>query len=118
LGPASFHLLVPNPAPHAELTDSERRQRHTEGEHVLALALPLIDKASGTQAEGSVSARHDPMDAIEETLRGGDFHEIMVSTLPRHVSKWLHADLPGRLSHLGLPVTMVVAEERAPADAA
>src|SRR5581483_3248998 len=36
-GPTRFHLLVPNPAEHAELTDEERQQRHVEGEHVLAL---------------------------------------------------------------------------------
>jgi uncharacterized membrane-anchored protein len=111
-GPARFHLLVPNPAPHAELTDHERAKAHEEGEHVLALALPLIDEAAGTHSEGSVSIRHDPMDAIEETLQDGDFHEVIVSTLPRSVSRWLHSDLPSRVAHLGLPVTTVVAAER------
>ena len=113
-GPAQFHLLVPNPAEHAELTEAERRQKHTEGEHVLALALPLIDQAAGTHADGAVSIRHDPMDAIEETLNEGDFHEIILSTLPRSVSRWLHVDLPSRVAHLGLPVKTVIAEERAP----
>ncbi len=112
--PARFHLLVPNPAQHAEVNDSERQQRHTEGEHVLALALPLIDEAAGGRVEGSVSVRHDPMDAIEETLLGGDFHEIILSTLPRGISRWLHVDLPRRVGHLGLPVTTVVAKERIP----
>jgi uncharacterized membrane-anchored protein len=111
-GPARFHLLVPNPAEHAELTDAERHQRHVEGEHVLALALPLIEDASGGAATGSVSFRHDPMDAIEEALRDGDFHEIIISTLPRSVSRWLHIDLPHRLGHTGLPVTTVTARER------
>jgi uncharacterized membrane-anchored protein len=111
-GPARFHLLVPNPAEHAELTESERHKRHTDGEHVLALALPLIDQVAGVPAEGSVSMRHDPMDAIEETLREGNFTEIILSTLPRSVSRWLHVDLPHRVSHLGLPVTTVTAEER------
>ena len=70
LGPARFHLLVPNPAEHAEITEAERQHAHTEGEHVLALALPLIDQAAGGEADGSVSIRHDPMDAIEEALDG------------------------------------------------
>jgi uncharacterized membrane-anchored protein len=118
LGPARFHLLVPNPAEHAELTEAERRQKHVEGEHVLALALPLIDEAAGGAASGSVSSRHDPMDAIEEALRSGDFHEIILSTLPRHVSRWLHVDLPHRVAHLGLPVTTVVARGRAASGAA
>jgi hypothetical protein len=49
------------------------------------------------------------MDAIEEALRGGDFDEIILSTLPRSVSRWLHMDLPRRVEHLGLPVTTVTA---------
>jgi hypothetical protein len=49
------------------------------------------------------------MDAVEDTLRGGDFHEVIVSTLPHGVSHWLHTDLPSRVAHLGLPVTTVVA---------
>jgi uncharacterized membrane-anchored protein len=116
-GPARFHLLVPNPAEHAELADAERRRKHEEGEHVLALALPLIDEAAGGAAEGSVSFRHNPMDAIEETLRTGDFHEVILSTLPRSVSRWLHVDLPRRVSHLGLPLTTVIAKERTAAPA-
>ena len=53
------------------------------------------------------------MDAIEEALHDGEFHEIILSTLPHSVSQWLHADLPRRVSTLGLPVTTVVAQERA-----
>jgi hypothetical protein len=117
-GSARFHLLVPNPAQHAELTEADRHQKHVEGEHVLALALPLIEEAAGGAASGSVSFRHDPMDAVEEALHDGDFHEIIVSTLPRSVSRWLHVDLPHRLSHTGLPVTTVTARERAAAPTA
>jgi hypothetical protein len=108
-GPARFHLLIPNPADHAELTDAERGRHHSEGEQLLEQALPLIEQVAGTPAQGSVSIRHDPMDAIEETLREGDFHEVIVSTLPHGVSHWLHTDLPRRVAHLGLPVTTVVA---------
>jgi hypothetical protein len=56
------------------------------------------------------------MDAVEETLRDGDFHEVIVSTLPHGISHWLHTDLPSRVAHLGLPVTTVVAAS-APASA-
>ncbi len=110
--PATFHLLVPNVAEHAELTDAEREHRHADGERMLALALPLMEDASGGAATGEVSYRHDPMDAIEEALHDGDFHEIILSTLPHRVSRWLHADLPQRVAHLGLPLTTVVAKER------
>src|SRR3954467_9246105 len=110
--PASFHLLVPNVAEHAELTEAERLHRHADGERMLALALPLIEHAAHGAATGSVSFRHDPMDAIEEALHDGDFHEIILSTLPKGVSHWLHAELPERVAPLGLPVTTVVAKER------
>src|SRR6185312_8178647 len=71
---ATFHLLVPNPAPHAEISDRERRRHHEDAEHVLELALPLLEEAAGAPVTGAVSPRHDPMDAIEETLHDGDVH--------------------------------------------
>ena len=49
------------------------------------------------------------MDAIEEALHDGDFHEIVLSTLPHNLTRWLHLDLPQRVEHLGLPVTTVTA---------
>lgn len=111
-GAASFYLLVPNPAEHAEVTDAERHRAHEEGEHVLELALPLIEEASGRPTEGAVSVRHDPLDAIEEIVHDGDFHEIIISTLPSNISRWLHTNLPHRAEHLGLPVTTVTAVGR------
>jgi hypothetical protein len=58
------------------------------------------------------------MDAIEETLHDADCDEIILSTLPRAVSRWLHIDLPRRVAHLGLPVTTVVAQDRSGVGAA
>jgi hypothetical protein len=117
-GPARFHLLVPNPHPPSWRPAEASHPDVTEGEQVLALALPLIEEAVGRPAEGSVSPRHDPMDAIEETLHEEDFDEIILSTLPRAVSRWLHLDLPHRVAHLGLPLTTVIAQDRARAGAA
>ena len=113
-GPARFFLLIPNPSEHAELTDAQRARHHADGEQILSTALPMLNAASGAASEGTVSHRHDPMDAIEETLRDGDFHEIILSVLPHGISQWLHTDLPHRISHLGLPVTTVVADATAP----
>jgi hypothetical protein len=108
-GPCWFHLLVPNPArPDAELIHVEHRHRVAEGERVLAVAVPLLEAAAHRPVDGSVSTRHDPMDAIEEALRDDEFDEIILSTLPRSVSRWLHIDLPRRVAHLGLPVTTVI----------
>jgi hypothetical protein len=118
-GPARFHLLVPNPS-HPGWRSSEDAHPHvTEGRQVLALALPLMQEAAaGAWVDGSVSPRHDPMDAIEEALHDGDFDEIILSTLPRSVSRWLHVDLPHRVAHLGLPLTTVIAQEHAVTDVA
>jgi hypothetical protein len=114
-GPARFHLLVPNPHhPSLRHPSEVTHPDVTEGEQVLALALPLIEEAcGGCPTDGTVSPRHDPMDAIEETLHEEDFDEIILSTLPRAVSRWLHLDLPHRVAHLGLPLTTVIAQEQA-----
>jgi hypothetical protein len=117
-GPARFHLLVPNPDL-ASWRPSEIRHPHlTHGEQVLALSLPLIEDATASPVDGSVSTRHDPMDAIEEALTKDTFDEIILSTLPHSVSRWLHVDLPHRLAHLGIPLTTVTARERAAASRA
>jgi hypothetical protein len=117
-GPARFHLLVPSsPQPNWHVVHRERHQKVTPAEEVLMLALPLLEEAAGGEVGGSLSIREDPMAAIEEALNEWRFDEIILSTLPRSVSRWLHMDLPRRVAHLGLPVTTVTAPERAPADA-
>jgi hypothetical protein len=114
-GHARFHLLVPNPFLadwHPIHTDHHEQAHLKQAEDVLALALPLYDEAAGGTVDGSVSIRHDPMDAIEEALGSARYDEIILSTLPHRVSAWLHMDLPRRVAHLGLPVTTVVARGR------
>jgi hypothetical protein len=111
-----FRLVVLNPArAEVHLLHPERHQKAAEAEQALQALLPELRMDAGVQVIGSVSVRHDPMDAIEETLHGGAFDEIILSTLPPSVSRWLHVDLPSRVAHLGLPVTTVVAAERAAA---
>jgi hypothetical protein len=111
--PATFHVLVTNPAAAAEITDAERARHHAEGERILALTLPFVERVVGGGVSGSVSTRHDPMDAIEDALHDGDFQEIVLSTLPRHLTRRLHLDLPRRVEHLGLPTTTVQATDAA-----
>jgi hypothetical protein len=117
-GPIRVHLLVPNPALSNWHPPGSPHPQVSVGEQVLALALPLIEEAAGGHVHGEVSTRHDPMDAIEEALHREDFDEIILSTLPRSVSRWLHIDLPRRVAHLGLPLTTVIAAERVPAGSA
>jgi hypothetical protein len=111
-GPAEFRILVPNPAA-AEWhpTHPESHEKVEEAKRVLAEALPLVEEAAGHAVEGFVSIRHDPMDAIEETLHDEPFDEIILATAPHGVERWLHVDLPHRVAHLGLPVTTVTDEQ-------
>jgi hypothetical protein len=118
-GPAYFHLLVPHPAPaNWPAAHPQRREKISEGEEVLARAVPLIEEAAHRPTYGSVSTRHDVMDAIEEAVHIGDFDEIILSTLAPGASRWLHLDLPRRVAHLGLPLTTVVAAKRESAELA
>jgi hypothetical protein len=112
-GPATFCILVPNPAP-AEWhpTHPERHDKAAEAEQELARAIPMIEEAAGDTVKGFVSTRHDPMDVIEETLHEESFDEIILATAPHRLERWLHVDLPHRVAHLGLPVTTVSGEHR------
>jgi hypothetical protein len=53
----------------------------------------------------------DPLTAFEREWQRGHYDEIIVSTLPRYLSKWLHFDLPRRIAHAaaGVPITHVIA---------
>jgi len=64
--------------------------------------------ALGISAEGDLGSAH-PLEAIEKALAGHQFDEIIVATLPRHLSRWLRADLPHRAERrFGLPVTTII----------
>ncbi|MBV9099332.1 MAG: hypothetical protein JO079_14870 [Frankiaceae bacterium] len=106
-GPAQVRLVVPNPAQsEVHLRHPERHEKAEEAERVLEEAIPAIEQASGARVIGSVSIRHDPMDAVEETLHNEPVDEIIVSIAPHGVGRWLHQDLPHRLQHFGLPITV------------
>jgi len=108
-GPVTFTLLVPRAA-HGlhRLVDPEDTD-DTEAEMVLELALPLLEEAAGARVEGKIGDIN-PNDAIHDAMNIDGYDEIIISTLPARVSKWLHADLPSKLKALGLPVTTVVAQ--------
>jgi hypothetical protein len=53
----------------------------------------------------------DPVTLVERSVHGADVERVLVSMLPPGVSRWLEADVPGRLRHsLGVPVEVVHAE--------
>ncbi|MCW2544890.1 MAG: hypothetical protein JWM40_2442 [Frankiales bacterium] len=107
-GPAQFRLLVPNPArAEVHLRHPERHEKAEAAEQVLNDALPAFREAAGNDVLGSVSIRHDPFDAIEETLHDEPIDEFIIAIAPHGLSKVLHQDLVHRLAHFGLPVTSV-----------
>lgn len=109
-GTERFHLVVPA-VPHGlhRLVDPEVAGRE-EAERSLEAALPLLGEAVGSEVTGEVGDA-DPLAAIQDALGRAQFDEIVVSTLPRRVSRWLRVDLPSKARGLGLPVAHVEAEE-------
>jgi hypothetical protein len=125
-GPAEFWLVVPatpvkdlaSPAmaipmpvmggvPRIPAPPSEARRL---AQAQLDTALKKLT-AAGATAGGEV-CDPDPMRAVEAALSGREFDEIIVSTLPARVSRWLHQDLPGRLARkFDLPVTHLAARD-------
>jgi hypothetical protein len=52
----------------------------------------------------------DPLAAVQDECNLHEYDELVISTLPTHISKWLKLDLPHKAEHAtGLPVTHVVA---------
>lgn len=107
-GTVKFRVLVPNPArAEVHLLHPERHSKAEEAERLLAAALPEIQSAAGSPVIGSVSIRHDPYDAIEETLLAEPVDEIILSVSPHELSRRLHLDLPHRLAHFNIPVSTI-----------
>ena len=106
-GPCSFYVVVPasHPADHA----------WTDGE-VLAVARERLEKALtrfrelGAEVEGEVGDP-SPYIAVEDAIRTGEFDEIILSTLPPGVSRWLKKDLPHRIARMTrIPVKHLIAQ--------
>jgi hypothetical protein len=95
-----FDLLVP------DLQEGE------DPEATLAMALPLLQEAAGAPVEAMVEHGTDPWEALHRTVDTGKYEEVIISTLPLGVSRWLERDLPSRARKLGLPVTVVTAAGR------
>jgi hypothetical protein len=96
--PTAFSLLIPD-APKSEHTD-----------WTIELALPLLERAAAGRVHG-LTGEEDPFEAIQEAVADGRYDEILISTLPRRVSRWLRRDLPRRVEGLGLPVRVITPDQ-------
>ena len=96
-GPCQFALLVPDV--------SDRKA----ADWTLESALPLLQRAARRPVEGLVGGA-DPFESVQSAVRDGSFDEIVITTLPKRVSKWLRRGLIRRVGALGLPVTAIVSQ--------
>src|SRR5689334_13273452 len=69
----------------------------------------MVSEAAGGPVE-LMEAGSDAVDTIHAAVDARQFDEIIVSTAPEHLSRWVHHDLTHRIEHLGLPVRIVPPE--------
>jgi hypothetical protein len=110
-GPARFHLVVPRRAHGLDKLLDPDSASDVEAREVLGEALPKLSDAAGSNVTGSVGDP-EPLMAIQDAIHLGNYDEIIISTLPPRISRWLHVDLVSKTRGLGLPVTHVEARER------
>lgn len=107
-GAVRTHVVVPLSPVGGRLTWDEQESR--------AVARARLDEVlerlreMGAEADGEVGDR-DPVMAVRDALRGREVDEVIVSTLPKGMSRWLGEDVPSRLrDSVGVPVTVVTQE--------
>jgi hypothetical protein len=105
---AEFTLLVPAVAHGLHRVVDPEDHCCAEAQATLEAAVPALSAATGTPVSGAIGA-HDPYAAVLDALNGGDYDEVIVSTRPSRVSRWLRIELPRRIAALGVPVTTVSA---------
>ncbi|GAC1437213.1 MAG: hypothetical protein NVSMB51_10470 [Solirubrobacteraceae bacterium] len=109
-GPARFTLLVPRAAHGLHRVVDPEEQGDDEAQSVLDRALPRLTAVAGTAVTGLIGDPA-PLTAIDDALNSEGFDEIIISTLPTRLSRWLKLDLPSKAAGFGLPVHTVTAAE-------
>lgn len=125
-GPAEFHLVVPatrsketqrlltgvadpmsgyTVVSPEDLAAARVRDRSQAEERLAGFLVRLSDHRDALTSE---VAGHDPFAAIGRVLERSSFDEIIISTLPSGMSRWLKMDLPSRVERAyGLPVVVI-----------
>jgi len=114
--PAMFHLVVPRQAHGMHKVVDPQDASADEANQVLVVALPKLSDAAGADVTGSIGDA-EPLMAIQDAVNLGDYDEIIISTLPLGISRWLKLDLVSKARGLGLPVTHVAAPSKVEAAA-
>jgi nucleotide-binding universal stress UspA family protein len=109
-GDVAFTLLVPA-TPHGVAWAADMHSGGSEAEHHMQAAVERF-RAEGLNVTSGKVGDPDPVAAVEDEVNFTDYDDIVVSTLPGGISKWLKLDLPHRVERVtGLPVTHVTASE-------
>jgi hypothetical protein len=110
-GPCAFTLLVPQ-TPHGLAWAADPDAGHDEAEHHRMAFIEELREEGIDLAEAKVGDG-DPLAAIQDECNFHDYDEVIVSTLPLRLSKWLRVDLPRKArAATGLPVTHVIGSEK------
>ena len=101
-----FTLLVPA-VPHGFAWAADMKAGWSEAALRADRAGGRIRQA-GLELEEVIVGDPDPFAAVGDVLHAREFDEVVVSTLPRTISRWLAVGLPARLRRMiELPVTEV-----------
>ena len=118
--PCAVHLVVPVPNPVASVVavggsapdiaptlsrdiDDDRRAAQEQ----LTFGIDWL-VGLGATATGELSLDADTPAAVARLVEAHGFDEVVVSTLPTKVSRWLRQDLPCRIGRkVSVPVTVV-----------
>jgi hypothetical protein len=107
-GPCELHVVVPATPPTESLVYTEGEARAVAYRR-LVQALTTFEEM-GAKVDGEIGDAN-PMLAILDTLRTRQFDEIVLSTEPPGVSRWLRQDLPNRVRRtFAIPVSHVTAQ--------
>jgi len=109
-GPCSYTLLVPQ-TPHGLAWAADRAAGHDEAEHYRQAFIDEL-RDEGIPLDEAKVGDGDPLAAIQDECNFNEYDELIVSTLPLRMSKWLRVDLPSKArAATGLPVTHVIGSE-------
>jgi hypothetical protein len=109
-GGCEFTLLVPA-TPHGIAWAADMHAGAEEAEqHRKAFIEELREE--GLDVKEAKVGDPDPLAAVQDECNSVAYDELIVSTLPLHISKWLRIDLPRKArAATALPVKHVVASE-------
>jgi len=109
--PVALTLLVPA-VPHGLAWAADMKAGWADAVARAERAAVRIE-GQGLELEETIVGDPDPFAAVGDALHAREFDEVIVSVLPRAISRWLALGLPARLRRaIDLPVVQVTAHSQ------